>query len=144
MCLFFYLHFTWLCGWWHHKRILKKKPFWKYDSWFSSKKSKLTLANYPWNDAFSCKEKINFHKYCLLIVIVLAKCTLYFIWRILQPFLRIMTYKKGNACFLDLIFYRQIGLFLAEVIFWHLSRKKSVIFSKWLFFQKSLMMSSAT
>ena len=24
LILFFYLHFTWLCGSWHHKRILKK------------------------------------------------------------------------------------------------------------------------
>ena len=27
------------------------KPFWKYESWFCSEVSKLTLSNYPWNDA---------------------------------------------------------------------------------------------
>ena len=32
--LFFHLHFTWLCGSWHYKRILKKYPFWKYESCF--------------------------------------------------------------------------------------------------------------
>ena len=40
--LSFYLHFTWLYGSWNHQRILKKHPFWKYDSWFSSEVSKLT------------------------------------------------------------------------------------------------------
>ena len=42
MCLFFYLHFTWLYGSWHLQRILKKYPFWKYDSCFSSEVLKLT------------------------------------------------------------------------------------------------------
>ena len=34
LCLFFYLHFTWLYGSWHPQRILKKYPFWKYASCF--------------------------------------------------------------------------------------------------------------
>ena len=38
---FLYLHFIWLYGSWNHHRILKKHPFWKYDSWFSSEVSKL-------------------------------------------------------------------------------------------------------
>ena len=42
--LFLYLHFTWLYGSWNHQRILKKHPFWKYDSWFSSEVSKLALV----------------------------------------------------------------------------------------------------
>ena len=42
--LFFYLYFTWLCGSWKLKRILKNKPFWKYDSWFPSEVSKFTLV----------------------------------------------------------------------------------------------------
>ena len=40
--LFFYLYFTWLCGSWKLKRILKNKPFWKYDSWFPSEESNFT------------------------------------------------------------------------------------------------------
>ena len=40
--LFFYLYFTWLCGSWKLKRILKNKPFWKYDSWFSSEVANFT------------------------------------------------------------------------------------------------------
>ena len=31
----FFLYFTWLCGSWKPKRILEKKPFWKYESWFA-------------------------------------------------------------------------------------------------------------
>ena len=33
------------------------KPFWKYESWFCSEVSKLTLSNYPWNNAFSGRKK---------------------------------------------------------------------------------------
>ena len=37
-----------ICHWnidsWKLKRILKNKPFWKYDSWFSSEMSKRTSA----------------------------------------------------------------------------------------------------
>ena len=50
--LFLYLHFTWLYGSWNHQRILKKHPFWKYDSWFSSDVSKPTSVKYPWNQAW--------------------------------------------------------------------------------------------
>ena len=53
----FYLDFTWLYGSWHHQRILKKYPFWKHDSSFSSEVSKLTSVFYPWNDAFSGMKK---------------------------------------------------------------------------------------
>ena len=72
--LFFSLHFTWS---WNHQRVLEKWPFCKYDSWFSSLVSKLTSVFYPWNNAFSGMEKIYFHKYCPVIVIVLTKCSLY-------------------------------------------------------------------
>ena len=41
---FLYLHIPLLCGSWDHQRILWKQPKWKYDSWFSSEVSKLTLA----------------------------------------------------------------------------------------------------
>jgi hypothetical protein len=55
--LFFYLHFPWLYEPWQQQRILKKYPFWKHDSWFSSEVSKLTSVFYPWNDAFSGIQK---------------------------------------------------------------------------------------
>ena len=51
--LFFYLHFPWLYGPWQQQRILKKYPFWKHDSWFSTEVSKLTSVFYARNDAFS-------------------------------------------------------------------------------------------
>ena len=35
------------------------KPFWKYESWFCSEVSKLTLSNYAWNHAFSGRKKIS-------------------------------------------------------------------------------------
>ena len=48
-CFDFYLHFTWLCGSRYHQRFLKKYPFWKYNSWFSSEVSKLTSVWYKLN-----------------------------------------------------------------------------------------------
>ena len=47
LILFFHLHFTWLCGSWHHQRIFKKYPFWKNDSSFFTEVSKFTSAEYP-------------------------------------------------------------------------------------------------
>jgi hypothetical protein len=76
---FFYLHFTWLCGSWNDQKLLKKLPFWRNDSWFSSEVSKSTSVKYPWNDAFSGMTKIDFDPYCPIIVIVLTKCSLYWI-----------------------------------------------------------------
>ena len=55
--LFFRLHLLWLWKSWHHQRILKKLPFWKYDGWFSSEVSKFTSVFYLWNDAFSCMKR---------------------------------------------------------------------------------------
>ena len=49
---FFYLHFIWLYSLWNHQ------TYWKYDSWFSSELSKLTLVFYHWNDAFSGMKKL--------------------------------------------------------------------------------------
>ena len=139
MCLFFYLHFIWLPGWWHHKRILKKKHFENMTAGFLQR----CQNSLWWITPEMILYKINFHKYCPLIVIVLAKCTLHCIWRIVKPFLRTMTYKKGNVYFHDLIFYRQIRLISCRSDFWHLRRKTAVIFSKWLFFQNCLGMSWA-
>ena len=74
---FFNLHFTWLCGSWNPKKDFEKYQFWKYDSCFSSCVSKFTSVKYPWNVAFSDITKIDFYPYCLIIVIVLTKCSLY-------------------------------------------------------------------
>ena len=57
--LFLHLHFTWLCGSWKPKRILKKYLFWKYESWFPSEVTKLTSVCYPQNDAW--KKYFNQH-----------------------------------------------------------------------------------
>jgi hypothetical protein len=50
--IFFYLHFIWLYSLWNHQ------TYWKYDSWFSSELSKLTLVFCHWNDAFSGMKKL--------------------------------------------------------------------------------------
>lgn len=60
LTLSFYLHFPWLYGPWKQQRVLKKYPFWKHDSWFSSEVSKLTSVFYPRNDAFSDMKKSYF------------------------------------------------------------------------------------
>ena len=104
---------------------------------------KLTSVFHPWNDTFSDMEKIDFHRYCPLIVIVLAKCSLYCIWMIFWSFLGTMTYTKDNFFLHESIFQWQIKLISHQSEFWHLRRKPAVIFSKWLFFQNSLGMSWA-
>jgi hypothetical protein len=65
LILFFYLHFTWLCGSWHHKRILKNQPFWKYESCFPSEVWKLTSVRKKHNLPL----KIHWSKHCLLDVL---------------------------------------------------------------------------
>ena len=91
--IFFYLRFTWLSGWWHHKRILKKTA--SFEVWllvfFKSVKnhSPKIMHFHPWKE-------IQFHKYCLLIGFNLTKYSFYCIWRILKPFLWTLTYEKGN------------------------------------------------
>ena len=45
--------------------------------------------------------------------------------------------QRGNICFHELIFHRQIRLISCRSEFWHFRRKTAVIFSKWLFFQKA-------
>ena len=52
------------------KEFLKIWPFWKNDSWFSSKESKLTSVKYPWNYAFSCMENSIFIIIAPLVVIM--------------------------------------------------------------------------
>ena len=61
MILFFYLHFTWLCASWKLQRIFEKQSFLKHESWFPSEVSRITSANYPWNDAFSGITKFDYY-----------------------------------------------------------------------------------
>ena len=55
-----------------------------------------------------------------------------------------LTLTKDQFCFNKSIFQCQIKLISYRSQFWHLRRKPAVIFSKWLFFQNSLMISWAT
>ena len=137
MILFFYLYFTWLCVSWKLKRNLKKYLFLKYDSWFPSEVSKLTSVKYPWNDAFSSMTFFIFTNIAPLIVIVLTKCSLYCIYMIFWLCLGTISYPKDNFCFHESIFQRQIMLTSHRSGFWHLRRKKAVIFSQCLFIQNS-------
>ena len=98
--LFLYLHFTWLYGSWNHQRILKKHPFWKYDSWFSSELWKPSSVKYE-------------------------------------------TWSKDIFCFHESIFQWHNELISHRSQVWHLRRKTAVIFSKWMFFQNSLVISWA-
>ena len=77
---------------------------------FSSEVSKNTSVKYPWNDAFSGITKIDFYPYCLIIVVVLTKCSLYCIYMIFWSFMETMTYTKNNFCFHESIFQWEIKL----------------------------------
>jgi hypothetical protein len=132
----FYLQFTWLCGGWYHKRIFLKKPFWKYNSWFSSKVAKLTSANYPWNDAFSCMEKIIFCNYFLIIFIVI---TIYVLCIVsggyYNPFWGPWHIKKSIFATMNWYFIGVLGLFLAEVSFDTSEEKQLSYFQNGYFFK---------
>ena len=64
-----------------------------------------------------CIFKNDFHKYCLLIGIVLNSYTLYCIWRILQQFIRTLTCKIRQYLlpWIDVLQAHRLDLFLAEV-----------------------------
>ena len=64
--LFFYLHFTWLCGSWKPQRILKKYWFWKCESWFPFEVAKLTSANYPLKWCIFSHDFYHFNQYFLI------------------------------------------------------------------------------
>ena len=64
--LFFYLHFTWLCGSWKFQRILKKYWFWKCESWFPFEVAKLTSANYPLKWCIFSHDFYHFNQYFLI------------------------------------------------------------------------------
>ncbi len=143
MILSFYLHFTWLCGSWNHQRLFEKQTFWRNDSWFPLEVSKLTSVKYPWNQAFSGMKKNYFHQYCPILVIALTKCRLYCIQMIFWSLFGTITYPTDIFCFHESIFQWQIKLISYRSDFWHLRRKSVVIFSKWMFFQNSLVISWA-
>ena len=123
---FLYLHFTWLYGSWNHQRILKKHPFWKYDSCFSSEvwklasvRNKLIMSLKYWfmeakNVFRSCYGLQN--KYYGAILVKINFC-------------------QARKCMISGVFHR--------TGFSHLWRKPAVIFSKWMFFQNSLVISRA-
>ena len=89
-------------------------------------------------------EKIEFHKYCPLILIVLTKCGLYCLYMVFWSFFGTMISTKDNFCFHEPIFHRQIKLISYRSEFWRLRRKPAFLFSKQPFFQNSLIIPWAT
>ena len=121
--LFLYLHFTCLYGSWNHQRILKKHPFWKYDSCFSSEVSKLAsvrneliMSLIYW---FIEAKNISFSERNKYYGAILVKINFCHAWK----------------CMILGVFH-QSG-------FWHLWRKPAIILSKWMLFQSSLVISWA-
>ena len=141
---FFYLHFTWLFGSWNHQRTLKKQPFWKYYSWFSSEVSKLTSVRNKLNLTLKYwfMEAKNVFRMCLLLS---QKWSKYHLKKINATFSEKNKYYRAILvkinfchawkCIISGVFYRSE--------FWHLWRKPAIISSKLLFFQNSLVISWA-
>ena len=141
--LFLYLHFTWLYGSWNHPIILKTHPFWKYDSWFSSDVSKLASVRNKlimslkyWfmetkNVFRSCYGPKKWPKYHLkTIMTTFSERNEYY-----EAILVKINFCQDWKCMISGVFHRS-G-------FWHLWRKPVIIFSKWMFFQNSLVISWA-
>ena len=144
LILFLYLHFTWLCGSWHHQRILKKYPFWKCESCFPSEASKFTLVGKKLN--LSLKYWFREAKIVFWMCYGTQKLSKYLLETIQTPFGENNNYWRGNIdkdrkCHA----WKSIisGAFHRSK-FWHISRKPAVIFSEWLFFQNCLVMPWAT
>ena len=93
---------------------------------------------------FKHQKKNAFYQYGSLVVFVLTKCSLYGLYMIFWSFLRTIIYSKDNFCFKESIFQWHFRLISYRSEFFHLRRKSAVIFSKWLFFQNSLVISWAT
>ena len=74
--------------------------------------------------------KIEFHKYCPVILIGLTKYGLYCLYIVFWSFFGTMICAKDNFCFHEPIFHRQIKLISYRSDFWHLRRKLSLLFSK--------------
>ena len=141
--LFLYLHFTWLHGSWNHQRIWKKHPFWKYDSWFSSERSKLALVRNKlimsskyWfmgaKNAFkSCYGPKKWPKYHLKTILTTFIERNNYYGAILVK----INFCHAWKCMISGVFHRS-G-------FWLLWRKPAITFSKWMFFQNSLVISWA-
>ena len=78
---------------------------------------------------FQAWKKIEFHKYCPVILIFFTKYGLYCLY-IVFWFLFGMICTKDNFCFHEPIFHRQIKLISYRSDFWQLRRKLALLFSK--------------
>ena len=141
---FLYLHFTWLYGSWNHQRILKKHPFWNYDSWFSSEASK--LASVRNKLIMSLKYQFMLAKNVFSSCVkVPKKWPKYHLKTILTRFSQRNKYYR--AILVKINFCQARKCMISGVFHWtgfsHLWRKPAVIFSKWMFFQNSLLISWA-
>ena len=138
MSSFSCLHFTWSYGSWHPQRILKKYPFWKYDSCFSSELSKLASV---WN-----KLNLSLKYWFMEAKIDFCVCHGPQKWSEYHLDTLQSTLSQNNNChgaiLLKINFCHVWKCMISGVfrrsLFWQLWRKPAVIFSKWLFFQISL------
>ena len=133
MILFFYLHFTWLCG---HEIIFENMAtvfllrcqnslrweislicHWNIDSW--KQKMSVGYLMVP-----NIDQNIIWIQYRLHLVRTITKIGQYW-WKYF--------FLHAWKCIISGVFHR--------CEFWHLWRKPAIIFSKWLFFKKSLVIS---
>ena len=137
--LFLYLHFSS----WNHKRILKNYPFWKCNSWFSSEVSKLASVRNKlimslkyWfmeakNVFRSCYGPKKWPKYHLKTILTTLSERNKYHGAILVK----INFCHAWKCIISGVFHRS-G-------FWYFWRKPVIKFSKWMFFQNSLVISWA-
>jgi hypothetical protein len=141
---FLYLHFNWLFCSWNQQRVLKKKPFWKYESWFPSEVSKLSSVQIELNLSLKywhieakvgfwiCYCPKNWSKYHLDTIQTMFSEKNSHLGTIMVKIFFVHVWK----CIISGVFHRSE--------FSHLRGKSTLIFSKWLFFQNSLVISTAT
>ena len=119
-----------------HQRILKNIYFWKYDSWFSSEVSKLTLVRNKLN--FLIGKLIHGRKNCLLRMTWSPKNDQNIICIQYRLYLERVIIFRGHYVFVN--FFYAWKCIISGVIFrsklWHLIRKSSVIFSRMNIFSK--------
>ena len=126
------------------KRNFEKYQFWRYDSCFSSFVSKLTsvwnklnLLLKWWfkeakNDFRICYGLKKWSKYHLNTIQTTFSENNNYYWSIWVK----INFCHAWKCIISGVFHRGV--------FWHLWRKPAIIFLKWLFFQKSLVISWVT
>ena len=144
MILFLYLHFSWLYGHKIIKEFWKNIHFWKYDNCFSSDVSKLTSVRnelnlplkYWFMEAKDVSRICYCHKFRSKYQLNTKQTTFSendnWNWVILLKIIFCHVWK----CIISGLFHRSKFL--------HLWKKPAIIFSKWLFFKKSLVISWAT